>query len=368
VGAPPTAPSPSEEPTSKGRVGGGPAGEVSGPEARSSDDRPASLDDVERSAAEIVSSVSAVVLGAADTVRLAVVCLLAEGHLLLEDVPGVGKTTLARCLAAAIGAKWRRIQCTPDLLPSDLTGVHVPSAGGQLEPASADLLSYTSLTLRPGPLFANVVMADELNRAAPRTQSALLEAMEERQVSLDGVTYPLPEPFLVIATQNPADFEGTYPLPESQLDRFLMRLSLGYPNRSAELELLHRSGAASPAPATAAQVTTPERLRGLGKLVSREVHASEWICAYLVELATASRSDPRLAPGISPRALLGLLAAAKGLAAVEGRSFVIPDDILTLAQPVLAHRLGLGVVGSGGEVTTALSELVGRVDPPVTVS
>lgn len=346
----------------------GPAREDGSPGSASIDDEPVCLEDVERSAAEIVSSVSSVVLGAADTVRLAVVCLLAEGHLLLEDVPGVGKTTLARCLAGAIGAQWRRIQCTPDLLPSDLTGVHVPSAGADLEPASTDLLSYSSLTLRPGPLFANVVMADELNRAAPRTQSALLEAMEERQVSLDGVTYPLPEPFLVIATQNPADFEGTYPLPESQLDRFLMRLSLGYPNRSAELELLHRSGGASAAPSTAVQVTTPERLRELGKLVNRQVHASEWICAYLVELATASRSDPRLAPGISPRALLGLLAAAKGLAAVEGRDFVIPDDVLTLAQPVLAHRLGLGVVGSGGEVTTALSELVRRVDPPVTVS
>jgi len=326
----------------------------------------ADLGEVEQTAADIVSSVSSVVLGAADTVRLAVVCLLAEGHLLLEDVPGVGKTTLARCLAGAIGAEWRRVQCTPDLLPSDLTGVHVPSSGG--ESASSDLLSLSALTLRPGPLFANVVMADELNRAAPRTQSALLEAMEERQVSLDGVTYPLPEPFLVIATQNPADFEGTYPLPESQLDRFLMRLSLGYPNRSAELSLLHRSVDASASPNTAAQVTTPERLRKLGEVVRRGVHASEWICSYLVELATASRSDPRLAPGISPRALLGLLAAARGLAATEGRDYVIPDDVLTLAQPVLAHRLGLGVVGSGGEVTTALSELVGRVDPPVTVS
>lgn len=313
------------------------------------------LEELSQTFAAIEGSVGSVVLGQREAIRLAVTCLMAKGHLLLEDVPGVGKTTLARSLAEATGVYWQRIQCTPDLLPSDLTGVHVPS---QQNFATAEMPSQ--FILRPGPVFAQIVMADELNRASPRTQAALLEAMEERQVSLDGITYPLPEPFFVIATQNPGDFEGTYPLPESQLDRFLMRVSLGYPPARAEADLLGRGGKGS----GASKVTSPERLLECADVAER-VYLAEPLRDYLVSLARATREDPRLHPGVSPRALLGLAGAAKVWAAAEGRAYVLPDDVMILAPHVLSHRLALGLVVDPGEVAQLLAEVLERVPVPL---
>lgn len=329
----------------------------------------------------IASAVSTVVLGQDRAVRLSVSCLLAGGHLLVEDVPGVGKTTLARTLAAEVGASWSRIQCTPDLLPSDLTGVHVPT--GATVPIVPDSSAGTSrsgelclpglnpavsgMRLRPGPLFAEVVMADELNRASPRTQAALLEAMEERQVSLDGITYPLPRPFFVVATQNPDDFEGTFPLPESQLDRFLFRIELGHPSPQAELKMLenaaHYSGMSEPAPSHP-PVTSPAELLVLSEIASR-VHLSAPLRHYMVSLAAMTRTEPRLHPGVSPRALLGLAAAAKVWAASEGRIYVLPDDILDLAVPVLSHRLALGLVVEASEVSSLLEEILKSLPVPL---
>ncbi len=323
--------------------------------------------------AAIGAAVGSVVLGQPGAIRLAVTCLVAGGHLLLEDVPGVGKTTLARSLAQATGTLWQRIQCTPDLLPSDLTGVHVPAGQwdelalddtpGASQRAGLDHQAFFGgFVLRPGPIFAQLVMADELNRASPRTQAALLEAMEERQVSLDGTTYRLPEPFFVIATQNPGDFEGTYPLPESQLDRFLMRVSLGYPPAREEAALLGRQGVTTAPVVT--QVTTPERLIECAEAASR-VYLAEPLRDYLVSLARATRDDSRLHPGASPRALLGLAAAARVWAASEGRSYVLPDDVIELAPHVLAHRLALGLVADRLEVMELLGEVLERVPVPL---
>ncbi|HEX3842039.1 MAG TPA: MoxR family ATPase [Acidimicrobiales bacterium] len=322
---------------------------------------PASESEVEEAAAwlqEIVAAVAKVVVGHDDAIRLSVACLLAGGHLLVEDVPGVGKTTLARALAAAIGAQWQRVQCTPDLLPTDLTGVHVPV--GEVGSTAR------RVELRRGPLFAEVVMADELNRASPRTQAALLEAMEERQITLDGVTYPLPRPFFVVATQNPDDFEGTYPLPESQLDRFLFRLHLGFPSVDAEMSLLRQGGStfgSAPETVVVDAVTVPAELLRIAGIATR-VYLAPALRRYLVELAGATRREPRLHPGVSPRALLGLAAAARVWAAVHGRNYVLPDDLLELVEPTLAHRLGLGVIVDRAEVSALLDEIVRAVPVP----
>ncbi len=275
----------------------------------------------------IAGNVERVIQGKPDAVARALICMLAEGHLLIEDVPGVGKTSLAKALAASIDCTWKRVQFTPDLLPSDVMGVTVWNRG-------TDRFEF-----RPGPVFANIVLGDEINRASPKTQSALLEAMEERQVTVDGTTYRLDPPFMVIATQNPVDHEGTYPLPENQLDRFLMRISIGYPQRGAELEILDvHAGAALPPEvqpvATGAQV---------GAMVSavRTVHVAPAVKGYLVDLAEASRRHPGITLGMSPRATLSLLRAARARAASSGRNYVIPDDIKALAVPVLAHRFVL---------------------------
>ncbi len=263
--------------------------------------------------------------GKREAVDLAVICLLAEGHLLIEDVPGVGKTSLAKALAASIDCSWKRVQFTPDLLPTDLVGVSILQR------------STESFVFQPGPLFANIVLADEINRASPKTQSALLEAMEERQVSAEGHTYQLPRPFMVAATQNPIEQEGTYRLPESQLDRFLMRLSLGYPGRAAELEILDSHGAAAVL-ANLRPVLTADEVVSMADAV-RSVHLAPPLKGYLVDIAEASRNHQGLTLGLSPRATLQLARATRSRAAANGREFATPDDVKSVAQAVLAHRV-----------------------------
>ncbi|PQO93633.1 AAA family ATPase [Massilia phosphatilytica] len=269
--------------------------------------------------------VSQVVVGKDQQVRLALTCLLAGGHLLIDDVPGVGKTTLAHALALALGLKFNRVQFTSDLLPADVAGISVYER------------EKNGFMFHPGPIFTQVLLADEINRATPKTQSGLLEAMEERQVTADGVTRPLPEPFFVIATQNPAHQVGTFPLPESQLDRFLMCLALGYPDAAAERALLMGEDRRALLK-TIAPVMRPEELLDAQRSL-RAIHASDKLIDYLQALAQASRSGKLFAEGLSPRATLALLQAARAWAALEGRDHVIPEDIQALLVPVCAHRL-----------------------------
>ncbi len=273
----------------------------------------------------IAANVELAIQGKADVVRLALISLLAEGHLLIEDIPGVGKTMLAKSLAKSVRCTWQRIQFTPDLLPTDVTGVNVwDRQTGEFE-------------FKPGAVFANICLGDEINRASPKTQSALLECMEERQVTVDGTTHPLDEPFMVIATQNPIEHEGTYPLPESQLDRFMMRLSMGYPSRDSELEILETHGQHSLLDELDAVADTNE-VNVLIKM-ARDVHVAPSLRRYIVDLNEATRSHPDVYLGASPRASLFLLRAARALAASRGRHYVVPDDIKDLTVPVLAHRI-----------------------------
>jgi MoxR-like ATPase len=275
----------------------------------------------------IVANIEQVIQGKAEPVRLALVCLCAEGHLLIEDVPGVGKTSMAKALAASLQLSHHRIQFTPDLLPSDVTGVTVFNRAN------------STFDFRPGGVFANIVLGDEINRASPKTQSALLEAMEERQVTVDAVTYPLASPFMVIATQNPIEHEGTYPLPESQLDRFLMRIGMGYPDRSAEVAMLDVHSASS-AVERVEPVANGDDVVDMVN-IARLVHVAPVLKGYLVDLATATRRHPSAAIGASPRATLALQRAARAYAASIGREYIVPDDIKALAGPVLSHRLVL---------------------------
>jgi MoxR-like ATPase len=283
------------------------------------------LEELVEAAHRVGKAVESVIEGKADAIRLALTVLLAEGHVLIEDVPGVGKTMLAKAVARSTGCSVRRIQFTPDLLPSDITGV------------SAYNQERREFEFKPGPVFANIVVGDEINRASPKTQSALLECMEERQVTVDGRTYTLSPPFMVIATQNPIEMEGTYPLPEAQRDRFTARISMGYPSAESELAMIDAHGSSSPLDELE-PVARAEDIRDLIAAV-RTVHVADALKQYVISLVTATRSSPELRLGASPRATLHLLRASRARAALDGRDFVIPDDVQTLALPVLAHRL-----------------------------
>src|SRR5450755_4704253 len=283
------------------------------------------LEELGEIARRVAASVESVIVGKPAAVRLALTVLLAEGHVLIEDVPGVGKTLLAKALARSIDCSVRRVQFTPDLLPSDITGV------------SAYNQEIREFEFKPGPIFANLVLGDEINRASPKTQSALLECMEERQVTVDGATYPLELPFMVIATQNPVEMEGTYPLPEAQRDRFTARISIGYPDNAAELAMLDAHGSASPLDDLQPAAHASD-VRALVNAV-RGVHVAQQIRQYLISLVHATRTSPALRLGASPRAALHLLRASRAYAALDGRDFVIPDDVQALSGPVLAHRL-----------------------------
>ena len=322
----------------------------------------------------LLATIGQVVVGQATTGRLLFAALLAGGHVLLDEVPGTGKTTLAKTMARALGLTFARIQFTPDLLPSDVTGLYwFNQAASRFE-------------FRPGPVFAQILLADEINRATPRTQSALLEAMAEHQVTIEGVTHPLPDPFLVIATQNPVEMEGTFPLPEAQVDRFLMRLRLGYPDEAAELEMLARHGDADPLsaiqplpefagktavdqPSADESVPPPNGLAALQAAI-RAVRVDDDVRGYIVALTRASRDLAGIELGVSPRGTLFLFRAAKAYAATAGRDYVIPDDVKAVAVPVLAHRLMMdtGFQLRGGSADAVIRDLLATVAVPVEAS
>ncbi len=276
-------------------------------------------------AERILANVERVIIGKTEAVRLALIALMCQGHVLIEDVPGVGKTVLARSLAASTGCSFRRIQFTPDLLPSDVTGVSIYNQkAGDFE-------------FRPGPIMAQVVLADEINRATPKTQSALLEAMEERQTTVDGVTHPLPRPFIVLATQNPIEYEGTFPLPEAELDRFLLRIQLGYPSQADEVRIIEAQQIAHPIDSLE-QVTTPAEIVRLQQAI-KEVYADDLIKQYIVAVMDATRQHESVYLGASPRGSLALYRACQAWALLDGRDFVTPDDVKELAYATLGHRL-----------------------------
>jgi MoxR-like ATPase len=295
----------------------------------------------------LVDEVETVFRGKRETVRMALAALLARGHLLFEDIPGVGKTTLARALTAALGLDFRRVQFTSDLLPSDVLGVSI------YNPRTHEFET------RPGPIFTNVVLADEINRAPPRTQSGLLEAMQEGRVTIDERSYDLPRPFLVMATQNPLEQHGTYPLPESQLDRFLMRLSIGYPDAEQERAVLMASVSVAEPVDALRPILGPGQVLALQQQVE-EVHADPSLVDYLMAVVQATRTDPRLRAGASTRAAIALFRAARGYALVDGRTFLAPDDVRRLVVPCLAHRLL--PAGSSAATTEAYDEAVAVLD------
>jgi MoxR-like ATPase len=308
---------------------------------------------IRETAAKVRENVERVIIGKGEAVELAICALLCEGHILIEDVPGIGKTTLARAIARSLGCSFRRIQCTPDLLPSDITGTSVFNQ------------ATTSFEFHPGPVMAQVVLVDEINRATPRSQSALLEAMQERQVTAEGETRPLPRPFMVLATQNPIELEGTFPLPEAQLDRFLLKIEMGYPTPEDDRLILDRYRAASPLD-DLKPVITPEELLGMQSAVC-QVHVADDIASYIIKLVHATREHPSLELGASPRAMLALYRAAQALAALRGRAFVIPDDVKYLAPFALVHRIIPKVESQlrGQTARKALSDVLSNVPVPV---
>ncbi|MCH7811040.1 MAG: MoxR family ATPase [Chloroflexi bacterium] len=308
---------------------------------------------IKRVADRLRESIGRVIVGRDEVVELALVALLAEGHILIEDVPGTGKTMLAKAIARSLGCSFSRIQFTPDLMPSDVTGIHYFNQ------------QSSEFDFRPGPIIANIVLADEINRATPRTQSALLEAMEERQVTIDGQTMPLPAPFLVLATQNPIELEGTFPLPEAQLDRFLMRLRIGYPTEAEEDAILLRFESEQPLDSLEAVVDAAELLR-LRALVPK-VHCEASVRRYLIAIVRATRQHAALDLGASPRASLALFRASRALAAIRGRDHVLPDDVKLLAPAVLPHRLILSSQTRlrGRDTSGVLEEVLEEVPAPV---
>ena len=308
---------------------------------------------IEAVARRVTENIQKVIVGKQDTIRLLLVAVLCEGHILLEDVPGTGKTTLARALAVSLGCSFRRIQFTPDLLPTDITGL------------SWFNQKTSEFEHRPGPVMAQVVLADEINRATPRTQSALLEAMQERQVTADGVTRALERPFMVLATQNPVELEGTFPLPEAQIDRFLLRVALGYPDQAEENAILERFRAEDPLPelqpvASPADILTLIQAR-------RQVRVEESVRDYVVRIARATRQNPEIQLGASPRASLALYQSAQAWAAINGREFVLPDDVKQVAPPVLCHRLMISPQAQlrGRSAAELVADIVAMVPVPV---
>jgi MoxR-like ATPase len=302
----------------------------------------------------IQANVARVIIGKADVTELLLVSLLVEGHVLLEDVPGIGKTTLAKALARSLDLSFARIQFTPDLLPGDVTGINFFNQKAQ------------AFEFRPGPAFSQVLLADEINRATPRTQSALLEAMQERQATIDGQTYALPRPFLVLATQNPIELEGTFPLPEAQLDRFLMQVRLGYPSETEEEEILLRYQRDDPLAALAPVVTGAEAA-ALQERV-REVHVSDGVRRYVAQVTRATREHPSVDLGVSPRGTLALFKASQALAALRGRDYVIPSDVQFLCSPILTHRVHISpqVRLRGRTPAQVIAEITDAVPAPVT--
>ena len=312
--------------------------------------------DVQQAAAALLTELERAIVGKRKVLELIVTALLADGHVLLEDVPGVAKTAIARALAEAAGLQFSRIQFTPDLIPADITGATVLTGAG------------STAEFQPGPIFANLVLGDEINRAPPKTQSALLEAMEERQVTADAATRALPEPFLVIGTQNPIEQEGTYPLPEAQLDRFLIRTGIGYPGTEHEVELVLRRAQRGADRLALTPVLSSEKVRSLQRRVE-EVHISQPVARYAVDLVEATRNTPRTEAGASPRGSLALLKASRALAAISGRSHVLPDDVKAVAIPCLAHRLLLQPDQwvRGVRADQVVAEVVGQVPAPTAI-
>ena len=315
---------------------------------------PMKIDIVQAFAGKVIDNVEKVIVGKRAVIEQLLIALLCEGHVLIEDAPGTGKTMLARALAISTGLEFKRIQCTPDLLPNDITGVSIFSQKSR------------EFEFRPGPVFSHILLADEINRATPRAQSALLEAMGETQITVDGVTYPLPKPFLVLATQNPIEFEGTFALPEAQMDRFLLRLSLGYPEADYEDAMLQMQQLGHPID-NLAQVVGVDHIGEIQHQV-REVHVSASVRRYILDLVRATRQNQALSLGSSPRGSIALFRTAQACAALQGRDYVLPDDVKSLAIACLAHRMLVNPENAlGGETTSiVVQKLLNKVEVPIT--